>query len=58
MIMLDEVTADMRLDWPGRRRGTESTTGNLGPGTLATGSLGNALADDPYAQTPRYVRGD
>jgi general secretion pathway protein A len=27
LIMLDEVTADMRLDWPGKRRGADPATG-------------------------------
>jgi general secretion pathway protein A len=60
LIMLDEVTSDMRLDWPGKRRGAE-VGGNLGPAALTpNGNNGgmSSAADEAYHQAPRYVRGD
>ena len=40
--MLDEVTADMRLEWPGRRLRLRGTA---------------AMGDEPSFRTPQFSRG-
>jgi general secretion pathway protein A len=50
--MLDEVTSDMRLEWPGRRFRAR------GQGPHANGHGAATIADDPFRQAPQFSRGD
>lgn len=49
--MLEEVTTDMRLEWPGRRFRTRGQSHN-GHAPAA------ALGEDTFRQTPQFSRGD